>query len=239
MTMLDRTTLPARTRFEKQEVVVIAIIEIEALFGLHAFMNHCSVEGMTFLGGGGGTTSRAIFMKRSSNGRNGEDRERGREGDGRRHCTPFGKTARWRARHALARRAPRARSSTTMECLEWLKVTDVEHVLARFGRWQLSSSSSFAFFTCAIPSLRMIRTRRVLKCGTIEHQHSFSASPSTSSSSMSGHTMTALRSVFSSVCLPTNLNAAWRRRTERCYGFHLSVDSVHESTHAHTRPSRS
>ncbi len=24
-----------------------------------------------------------------------------------------------------------------------------------------------------------------------------------------------------------------------CYGFHPSIDSVHESTHAHTRPSRS
>ncbi|KAK0443157.1 hypothetical protein EV421DRAFT_1805119 [Armillaria borealis] len=24
-----------------------------------------------------------------------------------------------------------------------------------------------------------------------------------------------------------------------CYGFHVSVDLVHESTHAHTRPSRS
>ncbi len=35
MSMLDRTTLPARTRFEKQEVVVIAIIEVETLFSLH------------------------------------------------------------------------------------------------------------------------------------------------------------------------------------------------------------
>ncbi len=62
----------------------------------------------------------------------------GNEGEGRRHFTPFGKTTRWRVGHPLARRAARARSPTTMELPEWLIVDDVERVLARFGRENLS-----------------------------------------------------------------------------------------------------
>ncbi|PBK79563.1 hypothetical protein ARMGADRAFT_1092884 [Armillaria gallica] len=120
-------------------------------------MNVCSVKGMTFLGSGGGTTLRSIFFtKRSLNWTHGEDQERERgdsEEEGRRHCTPFGKTTRWGAGHALARRAAHARSLTTMEWPECLIVDDVERVLARLERGNLSSSSSFAAFTCAVFTL--------------------------------------------------------------------------------------
>ncbi len=115
LTALYRITLPARTLFIEQGIVIVivAIVEVEALLCLH---ERCSVKGKIFLGSGGGGTSRLIFFtKRSSNGRLGVDRERGKEGDGRRYCTPFGKTACWRAGHALSRRAARARSLTTME----------------------------------------------------------------------------------------------------------------------------
>ncbi len=42
-------------------------------------------------------------------------------------------------------------------------VDDVEHVLARFGRGNLSSSSSFNVFTSAVSGLCMARTRIDLK----------------------------------------------------------------------------
>ncbi len=179
------------------------------------FMNLCSAKGTTFLRGGGGGTSRSIFFtKRSSNGRHGEGRERGREEDGRHHCTPFEKTMLWRAWQASARWAAQARSLTTIEWSEWPMVDNVERVLARFGSESLSSSSSFAVFTCAIPGLRMTRIWRDLKWGTTENQRSLPPSPSISSFSMAGHITIALRSVFSWVRLPTDLNVKQRRRTE-------------------------
>ncbi len=121
--------------------------------------------------------------------------ERGRggsKGDGQRHCTTFGKTTCWRAGHALARRAARARSLTTIEYdwPEWLMVDHVERVWHVSGRGNPSLMSSFAAFTCAVAGLRMAKTVRDWKWkrGTTEDQHSSPASPSISSSSMLGHT---------------------------------------------------
>ncbi len=151
---------------------------------------HRSVKGMTFLGGGGQrTTPRSIFlMNRSSNGRHRKNRERERgssEGEGRHYYTPFGKTMRWGARQALVKWAARARLLTMMEWPEWLIIEDVERVLECLGMENLSSSSSFAVFTCAVSALRMTRTRtrRYLKWRTMEHQHSLLASSYIPSSS--------------------------------------------------------
>ncbi len=161
MTTLYWTAFHSQTRFKEQAIiVVIALVEVEAVLSLHEPL----------------LRQRDDFPRRRRRNipidllheeiiewEHGEDRERGRGGDGRCHCTPFGKTTRWRAEHALARRAAWARSLTTMEWLEWLVVDNVERVLARFGRGNLSPSSSFAVFTCAISGICMTRARRDLK----------------------------------------------------------------------------
>ncbi len=152
----------------------------------------------------------------------------GSDGGGWRHWIPFGKMIRFRAGHALARRAARARSLRTMEGLEWLMMDDVERFLARFRSGNLSSSSSFAVFTCAVPSIRMTSTRRNLKRGTMEHQHASPPSPSISSSSMAGHTTMALRSLFLYVFshrVERETEAANRGR-ERFQGGHRTKPSI-------------
>lgn len=63
------------------------------------------------------------------------------EGEQRHRCSQFGKTTRWRAGHALARRAACDRSLATIEWLEWLIVDNVESMRERilrrcWSRWQ-------------------------------------------------------------------------------------------------------
>ncbi len=159
MTTLYWTTFHTQTRFKEQGIiVVIALVEVEELLSLHEplfrqrhdfpgrrrnipidLLHEEIIKWETWRGSGAG--------------------ERGR------WTAPlkFGKMTRWRAGHELVRRAARARSLTTMEWPEWLMVDNVERVLARFGRGNLSSSSSFAVFTCAISGICMTRARRDLK----------------------------------------------------------------------------
>ncbi len=97
-----------------------------------------------------------------------------RGGDGRHHCTPFGKMTHWSAGHALARPAAQACLLKMMEWLEWLMsmMDIVECVLVHFERGGLRSNSPFTVFTCAVSGLHMIRTWRDLKWGTMEPLHS-------------------------------------------------------------------